>query len=552
MADGRPGKTHIIPIMQTTSSITKRVRNKLYRELLERQHYQRLKRLAADIKKHSRPADGVRPVIFFKASTDTLYMSLNSAFHLIAAWALRLQGVPVIHFTCQSGMSRCVLGTDRDDLSARPPCDACTARVSRQYHGAKVHSFRYNEDVEITTAVQELDLDSLMTFEYQSLPLGKLVLPSMRWVLRRHHLPNDEATRFLYREYIMSAWNIAQEFTQLLDGTNPQAVVVFNGMFFPEAVARCIAQRRGIRVISHEVALQPFTAFFTEGEATAYPIQIPEDFELTQEQNRKLDQYLEARFKGNFTMAGIKFWPEMQGLPEAFVERMGQYKQVVPVFTNVIFDTSQPHSNVVFGNMFEWLATVLDLARSHPDALFVIRAHPDEKRTWKESQESVSDWVKAKNAQSLPNLVFFDSNEYVSSYELIRNAKFIMVYNSSIGLEASLMGAPVLCAGKARFTQVPTVYFPPSIDAFIDTAERFLASDKVTPLPEFLQNARKFLYYQLFRTSLPFADYLEAHPMRGMVALRDFHWQQLLPENSPAVKAVVDGILKGGTYLLEE
>ncbi|RPI79833.1 MAG: hypothetical protein EHM41_23555, partial [Chloroflexi bacterium] len=155
------------------------MRNKLHREFLERQHYQRLKRLAADIKKHSHPADEVRPVIFFKASTDTLYMSLNSAFHLISAWALRLQGVPVIHFTCQSGMSRCVLGTNREDLSTLPPCDACTARISRQYHGAEVYSFRYQEASEIKTTVQELDLDSLMTFEYQSLPLGKLVLPSM-------------------------------------------------------------------------------------------------------------------------------------------------------------------------------------------------------------------------------------------------------------------------------------------------------------------------------------------------------------------------------------
>lgn len=545
-------KAAFIAIMQTSSSITERVRNKLHRELLERQHYQRLSRLAADVVKHSHPAEEGRPVIFFKASTDTLYMSLNSGFHLIAAWALRLQGVPVIHFTCQSGMSRCVLGTDRDDPSALPPCEACIAKVSRQYHGAEVRSFSYQEGSEIKTSIQELDLSSLTAFEYQDLPFGKLVLPSLRWVLRRHHLNNDEATRFLYREYILSAWNIAQEFTKLLDDTGPQAVVVFNGMFFPEAVARHIALGRGIRVVAHEVALQPFTAFFTEGEATAYPIEIPEDFELSQEQNQKLDQYLEERFKGNFTMAGIKFWPEMQRLPEPFLERMGQHKQVIPVFTNVIFDTSQPHSNVVFDNMFEWLDTVLDLACSHPDTFFVIRAHPDEKRTWKESRESVSDWVKAKNAQSLPNLAFFDSNEYVSSYDLIRHARFVMVYNSSIGLEASLMGAPVLCAGKARFTQVPTVYFPATKDAFIDTAERFLASDEITPPVEFLKNARKFLYFQLFRTSLPFADYLEAHPMRGMVALRDFHWQQLLPENSSAVKAVVDGILKGGNYLLEE
>ena len=65
-------------------------------------------------------------------------------------------------------------------------------------------------------------------------------------------------------------------------------------------------------------------------------------------------------------------------------------------------------------------------------------------------------------------------NETLSSYELIQKSKFVMVYNSTIGLEASIMGEAVLCAGKARFTQYPTVFFPQSIGAYKDELERFL------------------------------------------------------------------------------
>ena len=42
---------------------------------------------------------------------------------------------------------------------------------------------------------------------------------------------------------------------------------------------------------------------------------------------------LEQRVQGNFSMAGIRFWPEMQSLPTGLVERMAQFRQVVPVFT---------------------------------------------------------------------------------------------------------------------------------------------------------------------------------------------------------------------------
>jgi hypothetical protein len=298
--------------------------------------------------------------------------------------------------------------------------------------------------------------------------------------------------------------------------------------------------------------MRPFTAFFTDGEATAYPIEIPADFHLSPEQDQRLDQYLEQRFQGNFSMAGIRFWPQMRGLDESFLDRAAGYKQIVPVFTNVIFDTSQPHSNVIFPDMFAWLDELLALAPGHPETLFVLRAHPDEKRPGKESRQSVADWIERRGARSLPNLVFFDSDEYVSSYELIQRSKFVMVYNSSIGLEASIMGTAVLCAGKARYTQYPTVFFPQTREAYLANLEEFLSVEKVTQSSEHRLHARRFLYYQLYCTSLPFEQFLEPHPYPGFVLMRDFSWQRLLPENSPAVKAVVQGLTEGKPFLLEE
>ena len=44
-------------------------------------------------------------------------------------------------------------------------------------------------------------------------------------------------------------------------------------------------------------------------------------------------------------------------------------------------------------------------------------------------------------------------------------AAFVLIYNSTIGLEASIMGVPVLCAGSARFTDFGTVFFPASAKA---------------------------------------------------------------------------------------
>jgi hypothetical protein len=298
------------------------------------------------------------------------------------------------------------------------------------------------------------------------------------------------------------------------------------------------------------VGLQPATAYFTEGEATAYPIRIPESFEMYAEQNAKLGAYLAERFQGDFTMAGIKFWVDMQGLDESFLKKAAGFKQIVPVFTNVIFDTSQPHANTVFEDMFGWLDLVLEEIRSHPETLFVIRAHPDETRVRKASRETVAGWVEVHHVTDLPNVVFVSPQETLSSYELILKSKFVMVYNSTIGLEASIMGAAVLCAGRARFTQYPTVFFPQTIEDVRRKMKEFLDAETIDVPPEFKRNARRFLYYQLFKTSLPFGEFLEPSVRTTQTRLKSFELEELV--RSESVKVIKDGVLEGVDFLLRE
>ena len=298
---------------------------RLVRGVVRRLNNIQIARLARGIARNAPPPTG-RPIAFFKASTGIDDLSWNSAFHLLSSWALRLHGVPVVYFACKAGMSRCVLGTNRDRVQQSPPCKSCIYQSTTLYSTVpvasgqgglptpetSVHWFGYDRNAELAEALNGRSLDELKAFSWPpretalldspasvagratiaggqavtgAIPLGALCLPGLRWILRRHNLEDDEPTRFLLREYILSAWNVAEQFRAFLTETDPRLVVVFNGQFFPEATARFVAQSRGLRVVTHEVGLQPTSAFFTDGEATAYPIRIPEDFELTPAQN---------------------------------------------------------------------------------------------------------------------------------------------------------------------------------------------------------------------------------------------------------------------------
>ena len=530
----------------------KKIQTGLKQRWIHYNNNRKIGNLAKVVKNHSR-LSGIKPIIFMGVSTRLQGLSLNAGFSLITNWSLQLQGVPTIQFVCQAGMEHCMLGSILNNPLDAPPCNICVKQSKALYAHSNAEWFTYQPNQEIKSQLKHLSIQELVEFQYQGIPLGHLVLPAIRWVLRCYHLPDNEITKTLFISYILAAESVANQFQELINRVQPQKVVVFNGMSFPEATARWVGLRNNIPVITHEVGLQPFTAYFSYGHATAYPIEIPKDFTLNEEQNRILDNYLEQRFQGNFTMAGVRFWPTMRTLSESFSNLASRFKQIVPIFTNVIFDTSQSHANVVFYHMFDWLNQVLEIIQQHPETLFVIRAHPDEARPGKASKESVAEWARFNRVDTLENVVFVDATEYFSSYELIQKSKFVMIYNSTIGLEATLLGVPVLCAGKSRFTQIDTVYFPANRDDYIQVFKDFLNSEQIDLPEEFKENTRKFLYTQLYRCSLPFDSFLEEDQVwSGYVQLKDFSWQDLLPENSATMKVISEGILKESAFELEK
>jgi hypothetical protein len=513
-------------------------------------------RLARAVAARTPKAGAQNPVLFFNASTRIRGHSLNAAFSLLTSWAVRLQGVPVVHFVCHAGMSRCLQGSNQDDVYQSMPCRLCLRQSRADFAAADVCFFSYQRDSALAAALAGLDMQALLQYEHPfeqgKIPLGALVLSSVRWRLRRMTLLDDEPTRFLIREFILSAWNVSVEFDRLLRRTDPQAVVVFNGQTFPEATVYWLANRRAVRVITHEVSMVPLSGFFTAGQATALPMPIPRDFDLSPQQNARLDELMQDRFQGKFSMAGIRFFPEMKALDEKFLQKAAGFKQIVTVFTNVIFDTTQQHSNAFFPDMFTWLDQVLEMVKNHPHTLFVLRAHPDEARPGKASRESVSMWVRRTGAARLPNLIFVAPDEYISSYELILHSKFIMIYNSTIGLESSIMGVPVLCAGSARFTDFDTVFFPASAQAYLKNLEEFLSASGMSIPPQHIQNSRRFFFFHYFIASLRFDDFLEPSAQRGFVNWKSFPFRLLSTAPSPTIRSLLDGILNRADFLLKE
>ena len=78
----------------------------------------------------------------------------------------------------------------------------------------------------------------------------------------------------------------------------------------------------------------------------------------------------------------------------------------------------------------------------------------------------------------------------------------------------------------------------------------FLKADQIEIPAVFQRNARRTLYWQLYRTAIPFDRFIEAHPTPGYVQLKPFSWRDLLAEKSATMRVLVEGILEGKEFLV--
>ena len=134
--------------------------------------------------------------MLFNASTRIYGVSLNAAFQQLVAWSLGMDGVRVVQMACRRGMKRCVLGLDLNDLNKPMPCEACVAQSERLFAGAdEVVWLEDGFDETLTSELATKSVAELSDVVVEDVPYGAMVLPAVRWRLRRHNLLDDADTR---------------------------------------------------------------------------------------------------------------------------------------------------------------------------------------------------------------------------------------------------------------------------------------------------------------------------------------------------------------------
>lgn len=424
---------------------------------------------------HGRVVDQARRMTEEAASSTSEQPSRRVLFFTVRGWfvhagteavlakALELRGARVEFFLCGGPLPQCDYKPGTDPHVTRPLCWRCTGFARRLLDAFELPLSMLDDWIAPGTRQRARRLAAaksraeLERWTYRGLDLQALVRPSVQRSLLRGDVGHDELSEKVLRGFLESAVVMVEAVDALLEEQTPDVVVMTNGLFFAEAILLARARARGIEAITYERGIPVGSVLFDRNQP-AIRFDLDDDWPevrdrpLGETQSQRLDEYLESRSKGRSGV--IELWPTMERERDALLQRL-ELDPTTPLavlFTNVLWDSAVYGRDVGFDGMFDWVHETIDLFARDPHRQLVIRVHPAEVRIpMSTSRDRVVDRIRRRFPELPPNVRVVAPEDPASSYTLMDLADAVLVYTSTIGLEAAVRARPVVVAGRTHY-----------------------------------------------------------------------------------------------------
>jgi len=216
------------------------------------------------------------------------------------------------------------------------------------------------------------------------------------------------------------------------------------------------------------------------------------------------------------------------------------------LFTNVAWDGRVHVPDGVFSGPVEWVLETLRYLGNRPDIRVVVRVHPAEvkNKDWV-AQQRIDAEIRRAFSTLPSNVVVIPPESDINSYSLAELANVAIVYSTKMGLEAALMGIPLIIAGDAFYSRKGIGIEPKTREEYFAALDRIPQLNRITP--EEMDRIRRYAYHYYFRRTIELP--LPVPNLHGPIArsLTD-----LLPGKHRGLDVICSGILNGTPFIVDD
>jgi hypothetical protein len=342
------------------------------------------------------------------------------------------------------------------------------------------------------------DLEAIRALKLDAFDLGMASLSSLFGIIRDVTLDVDEHADWIGKT-IRSAARSYLACRRYLTEHRPDLVYLFNGRI---AVLRpmlracqelgidCDVHERG-RTVQHYQLTRNVMSHEIGPAHERYAAAWEESGHTLEEREAIADAWYRERAKGHIG----SWYSYIEDQKESVLpDDWDASRRNVAVYPSTEYEyaaISDEWANPVFANASEGIhRTMQTCLERDPNLHFSVRMHPNES-----ARNSSS--VRYLRAIDLPNTTLIAPDSEVSTYALLHACDLVFVTGSTVGVEASYLGKPVILAGRSPWVNLGAAYTPDSFDELVD----LLCNPELPPCDR--EGAIRYAYY-MATFSIPF------------------------------------------------
>jgi len=378
----------------------------------------------------------------------------------VLALGVALRGSESAFLLCDSDLSACqiikfgrVAPIELIQSEHTPRCGDCASHIESHFVPLGMPYWRLGLPIDSTLSQQIDSLDSISQireFNVMDCQIGDHAYAATVRYFASTQLHQEAFAIEIAKRYLKSAARGFYSALSVFDNWNPDVVVAHHGIYVPQGPIVQAARLRGIRVLTWTPSYRRGTFIFSEGDSyhhtmleepseswanTDYPVQI----------QSAVDEYMTRRERGEDDW--ITFSDSRPS------ENQGNVKERSPNFvlalTSVTWDAEVHYQARAFRSMRDWLAATVAFYQQNKELRLVIRIHPAELTSPNRSREPMHEYLEQLGTAYCSNIEVVGPESKESTYDLIRSAQGVVVFNTKAGIEAAYREKPVVVAGEA-------------------------------------------------------------------------------------------------------
>lgn len=468
--------------------------------------------------------------------------------------ALRLRGHSALHVNCGPR----AFGICDVYNSSQPPgmrdlmCrEKCTQRyeeglIRHQNSPHRMNDFWLPEhaDRALLWAAEMSGEKDLTKIEYKGYPLFEIAKWSaIRYLKRLETFDPNGAHRWITIEMMKNSRLAIDALERVLQEVQFDNFVLWNGLNFSHRAAVEVAKRNGINYFCFELGLNKNTCLLRKNQ-TAVPLDFAKEWEwwkdqtLNAEEETWISEYLRSREKQQDMTLPCSFGQSLDREKLYETLKVSRDKKLVPLFTNLSWDTSLEKAHFPFKNQAEWIEQTVRHLAKHPNYVAVVRIHPAELMKGEpDTKEPIRERIQ--NIEGMENVRIIGPESDLDSYSLMKQAAFGIPYVSTVGLEMGCQGKPIISGGYNHYRNKGFAWDPESKDHYFKLIDSMVENAQMPPNGQ--ETAKRYTYFY-FNRAIPKLDFM-TEPVHGAGVPSWEKIEDLAPGKFPALDRIVDTLL---------